>query len=219
MIYFNISLCYGGTDFITLSICKRNIRCIGCMCLTEPNRPICATWAALQWVSAQGQAGWCPLGPAGAQSCSSKCPPWPWQTVRRPPLHPANAPQEAEHQDLGWLLPLRRGGRWQLGRAQLWVCVSITPSKAQGEIERRSDRSFVKAPFICESGLDVSHHQHVGDGCLSSFGNGNLGFRFQFRNERKESNWKSIATKILPSLKVISTSHFISCLKLPVGLW
>ncbi len=141
------------------------------------NRPICATRAALQLVSAQWQAGWCLLGPAGAQSCSGQSPQWQWQTDRDP-SHPANTPKEAEHGDLGWLLPLRRGDRWQVGRAQLRVCVSITPKRAREERERRSDRSSVNTPFICESGVDVSHHQHVSNGCLSSLGNGNLWFRF-----------------------------------------
>ena len=57
----------------------------------------------------------------------------------------------------------------------------------EGEGERDGDdRSFVKAPFICENGRDASHYQRVCDGCLRR-GNCNLRFRlFYFRNERKK---------------------------------
>ncbi len=94
---------------------------------------------------------------------------------------------------------------------------AITPRKAQGEIGRRSDRSFVKAPFICENGLDASHYQHVCHGCLSSLGN-NLQFRFYFGNERKkESNREGLTIMILSSLHPsISYSTSLSTLFSPV---
>ena len=72
--------------------------------------------------------------------------------------------------------------------------------RAQSESERRSDRSFVKALFICENSLDVSHYQHVCDGRLSSRRNSNLRV-FCFRTARKkESNWENITIMILSPL-------------------
>lgn len=170
--------------------------------------------AALQWISGQGQEGdtsWDPLGPAGARSCSSQCPSLAvtdGQTApaltQRTHLRKQSTEIEADCSrwdgvaDDSW--DVRSCGCECPGRVQRH---GITPRRAQLESARRSDRSFVKALFICENSLDVSHYQHVCDGCLSSRRNSNLRVLifFCFRTERKkESNWENITIMILSSL-------------------
>lgn len=110
---------------------------------TLRNRHICDMIASLRWLSGLGVGrGRRPLGLADTPVTAVR------GSNRRSGDDSAASPREAERGDLGRLLPLRQGGRWQSG----WLRVRAATG---------SDGWIVKAAVACKNGLGVSQRQRV----------------------------------------------------------
>lgn len=167
-----------------------------------------------------GQAGWHPLGPAGALACP--CQYWHWGSNRRSDNHLLVAPQEAEHEDLGWLLPLRQAGRWQLGRARACVFLNVCVSYRDRVRDREKE-----SEMICESSI----HLWKWPGCQSASAclrtNSNLQSGVQIFPEKWEKETEQLRehyhkAPCIPSLSLFLNLcyeyHLMLSSKLPVWL-